>query len=239
MIFALSITNRLDQIHWPIAFKKGSSTNERFPINPETEAVHVIDVPIEDTWSAMEALVAKGKIRSIGVSNFTREKIEKLLTTAKVKPALNQIEAHPYLQQSALLDWHQSQNIRLAAYSPLGNNIYNLPRGVDDPEVLQIAKRTGKSPAQVLIQWAVQRGTVVVPKSVTPERIASNFEDFELPRDEFDRVTSLDRNSRYNFPLRLGVDVFGEHDEKTLKKGVSDWVTVQRKLKNSANGKAN
>jgi len=191
---------------------------------------------MEDTWVAMEALVAKGKVRSIGVSNFTKEKIEELIKTAKIVPSLNQVEAHPYLQQPALLNWHKSRGIVLAAYSPLGNNIYNLPRGVDDSAVLQIAKRIGKTPAQVLIQWAVQRGTVVLPKSVTPDRITQNFEDFHLPQDEFDRITALDRNHRYNFPLRLGVDVFGEHDDETLKKGVLDWVAAQRKLKNHVNG---
>jgi L-glyceraldehyde reductase len=125
----------------------------------------------------------------------------------------------------------QKEGIVVEAYSPLGNNIYNLPRGVDDEAVVAIAKRLGKQPAQVLIQWAAQRGTVVLPKSVTPQRIADNFEDFELPQDVFEEINKLDRNHRYNFPIRLGVDIFGEHDEATLKKGVSDWVEAQRKLK--------
>lgn len=83
----------------------------------------------------------------------------------------------------------------------------------------------------MLIQWAVQRGTVVLPKSVTPQRIEDNFQDFELPKDAFDKITALDRKHRYNFPIRLGVNIFGEHDEETLRKGVSDWVEGQRKLK--------
>ncbi|KAL1616399.1 hypothetical protein SLS56_011441 [Neofusicoccum ribis] len=221
-------------IHWPVAFTKADSIKQHFPINPATEAVHVIDVPTTDTWRALEALVAKGKIRSIGVSNFTRAAIEDLLKTAKIPPAVNQIEAHPYLQQPELLAWQQAQGIVTAAYSPLGNNIYNLPRAVDDPVVIEIAKGLGREPAQVLVQWAVQRGTVVLPKSVTPKRIEANFQDFELPKEAFDKITALDRKHRYNFPIRLGVNIFGEHDEATLKKGVADWVAAQRKLKEQA-----
>ncbi|TEY44860.1 hypothetical protein BOTCAL_0343g00030 [Botryotinia calthae] len=194
-------------IHWPVAFPQ---SKERFPVDPKTEEIIVIDVPIKDTWAVLEDLVKKGKIRSIGVSNFTREKVETLLETAKIPPAVNQIEAHPYLQQPELLKWHKSQNIAVAAYSPLGNNIYNLPRGVDDPTVVSLAKGLGKQPAQLLISWAVQRGTIVLPKSVTPGRINDNFQDFELPDDAFQKICSLDRNHRYNFPARLGVDIFGE-----------------------------
>lgn len=216
------------KIHWPVSFQKSPDGN-RFPINPEDGGVFVIDVPAQDTWKAMESLVKKGKIRSIGLSNFTRERIEDLMDTAEIKPALNQLEVHPYFQQQQLLDWHKSQGIILSAYSPLGNNIYNLPRGVDDQVVIQIAEQLGKEPAQVLIQWAVQRGTVVLPKSVTPSRIKANFEDFELPKEVFEKINSLDRNHRYNFPLRLGVNVFGEHDEPTLKKGRADWIAAQKR----------
>ncbi|KAK7546783.1 aldehyde reductase [Phyllosticta citricarpa] len=216
-------------MHWPVSFKKPEKPRERFPINPDSGATWVVEVPVEETWKAMEALVEKGKVRSIGVSNFTSERIEKLLETAKIKPAVNQIELHPYFQQPALLDWHKKNGIVVEAYSPLGNNIYNLPRAVDDPEVQAIANDVGKSPAQVLIQWAIQRGTVVLPKSVTPARIQSNFEEFVLPEDAMRRINALDKNHRYNFPLRLGVNIFGEHDDETLKKGVADWVAAQKK----------
>ncbi|KAA8572248.1 hypothetical protein EYC84_002874 [Monilinia fructicola] len=187
-------------IHWPVAFPK---SEERFPVDPKTEEIIVIDVPIKDTWTALEGLVKKGKIRSIGVSNFTRKKVETLLETAKIPPAVNQIEAHPYLQQPELLEWHKSKNIAVAAYSPL---------------VVSLAKGLGKQPAQLLISWAVQRGTIVLPKSVTPERIKDNFQDFELPEDVFQKISSLDRNHRYNFPARLGVDIF---DEFTMPKILS------------------
>ena len=92
-----------------------------------------------------------------------------------------------------------------------------------------VAKGVGKQPAQVLVQWAVQRGTVVLPKSVTPSRIAENFEDFELPQASMDRITALEKNTRYNVPKRLGVDVFGEIDAETLKKARAEWIAQQKK----------
>ncbi|KAJ3548352.1 hypothetical protein NM208_g1060 [Fusarium decemcellulare] len=150
-------------MHFPVSF---AHLSEAFPVNPETEEIWVTDVPIADSWKAMEDLVKMGKVRTIGVSNFTRQRIEDLMETATVLPAANQIEGHPYLQQPAF---------------PMGNNIYNLPRCVDDPEIIAIAKDLDKEPGQVLVSWSVQRGSSVLPKSVTPERIANNFEVFELP----------------------------------------------------------
>ncbi|KAH8432311.1 aldo/keto reductase [Aspergillus melleus] len=217
-------------IHWPVAFRHSTTTIQ--PVDEKTGLIDVIDVPIKDTWAALEALVAKGKVRSIGVSNFTKEKIEELLKTAKIQPAVNQIEAHPYLQQRDLLEWSKQKGIVVTGYSPLGNNIYNIPRAVDDPLVIETAKSLGKTPAQVLVSWAVQRGTVVLPKSVTPERIQSNFEDFILPEDAFKAVQSLERHQRMNFPARLGVDIFGEVGEESAKKSALDWAEQQKKLRN-------
>ncbi|KAK2049487.1 aldo/keto reductase [Colletotrichum somersetense] len=217
-------------IHWPVSFNKNDDVT-RFPLHPETEAVDVIDVPVAETWKAMEALVKKGKVRTIGVSNFTRDKIEDLWKTAEIRPAVNQIEAHPYLQQPDLLAWSKEQGIVVEAYSPLANNIYNLPRAVDDPTIAELAKSLGKEPAQLLISWALQRGTVVLPKSVTPSRIDKNFEVFELPTGVFDKINNLDRNHRYNFPARLGVDIFGESDPATLQKAVETWVAHQKKIR--------
>lgn len=90
------------QMHWPVSFKKPAKPRERFPINPETGATHVVEVPVEDTWKAMEALVEKGKVRSIGVSNFTSERIEKLLKTAKIKPAVNQVSTQGFQSKEAV-----------------------------------------------------------------------------------------------------------------------------------------
>ncbi|GJD01146.1 aldo/keto reductase [Colletotrichum higginsianum] len=100
--------HKAEDIHWPVSFNKKDDAT-RFPLHPVTEAVDVIDVPVEETWKALEALVKKGKIRTIGVSNFTKEKIEALWETAEIKPAVNQIEAHPYLQQPDLLAWSKEK----------------------------------------------------------------------------------------------------------------------------------
>ncbi|KAL2795638.1 NADP-dependent oxidoreductase domain-containing protein [Aspergillus keveii] len=195
-------------IHWPVAFEH---TNETLtPIDPVTKRFRLADVSVADTWKVLEKLVDAGKIRSIGVSNFTSEKLDDLLKVARIPPAVNQIEAHPYLQQPELTQYSKDKNILTAAYSPLGNNIYGVARVVDDPLVIDIANKLGKDPAAVLISWAVQRGTVVLPKSVTPSRIESNFQDFIIPDAEFEALNRLDRNQRYNYPFRWGVDVFGE-----------------------------
>ncbi|KFY65817.1 hypothetical protein V496_02338 [Pseudogymnoascus sp. VKM F-4515 (FW-2607)] len=216
-------------MHWPVAFSYSEETS--FPTNETSGLISVTDVPIEDTWAAMEALVEKGKAKSIGISNFTLEKSEQLLKSARIAPAVNQIEAHPYLQQIDLLEWSQKNNILVAGYSPLGNNIYNLPRAVDDDVVVQVAKELGKSPAQVLINWAVQRGTIVLPKSVTESRIQSNLEGFDIPPGAFARLSKLEKHHRYNFPARWGVDVFGEVGDASAKQSALDWAAAQKAAK--------
>ena len=140
------------------------------------------------------------------------------------------------------------QNIIVVAYSPLGNNSSNLPKAVHHPEVLAIARKLRREPAQVLISWAVQRGTAVLPKSVTPQRILDNFHgqtspslvahdskltgiDFILPKCCFERLNKLDKHRRYNFPARLGVDIFGEVSQESLRKSVDEWKASQRLIK--------
>ncbi|KAJ5973325.1 hypothetical protein N7481_010535 [Penicillium waksmanii] len=195
-------------IHWPVAF---AHTNETLtPTDPVTKRFQIADVPVSDTWAVLEKFVETGKIRSIGISNFTIQATKDLLKTAKIPPAVNQIEAHPYLLQPELFKYLKDSNILPVAYSPLGNNIYNLPRVVDDPTVVEVAKKLNKDPAVLLISWAIQRGSSVLPKSVTPSRIESNFQDFVIPDAEFEALNQLDKNERYNYPFRWGVDVFEE-----------------------------
>ncbi|PGH15607.1 hypothetical protein AJ80_05471 [Polytolypa hystricis UAMH7299] len=195
-------------IHWPIPFAAGESL---FPRDTET-GVFQLDkgVTLKDTWKAMEALVKKGKVRSIGVSNFTKEKIEEVLSFADIPPAVNQIEAHPYLQQPALKQYLKEKNILLQAFSPLGNNSSGKPRVLNDPLVHKLAAELGITPARLLITWGYQRGTVVLPKSITPERIIDNFKDFELPESVMEQINGLEKNTRGANPLVWGLDVFGE-----------------------------
>lgn len=196
-------------IHWPVSFAQGCGN---FPRDTTTGRI-VLHPEIKDfaaTWAKLEEMVAKNKVRSIGVSNFNVPLIDKLLTTAKIVPAVNQIEAHPELQQVALLRYLKRKGIAVTAYSPLGNNNRGLARVVDHPVVISIAKKLGKQPANVLISWSVQRGISVVPKSVTPARITSNLEVFELLQGDFEAINHLECHNRLNYMVEGGYDCFGD-----------------------------
>lgn len=165
----------------------------------------------------MESLLQTGKTRAIGVSNFNIRRLRQLLDTCSVKPATNQVEAHPYLQQRDLFDFCRKEGILIEAYSPLGNNLTGEPKTVDDPEVHAVARELGTmDPGQVLVSWGVQRGTVVLPKSVTEARIKSNFRDRVLPDSAMARLNALERHKRFNFPARWGYDIFDEVGEKKV-----------------------
>ena len=170
----------------------------------------------------MEDLLKTGKTRAIGVSNFNVRYLQSLLSTSTVVPAVNQIEIHPYLQQPALLEFCKEKGILLTAYSPLGNNQTGEPRTVDDPKVHEVAAKLGKDPGQVLVSWGVQRGHVVLPKSVTASRIASNFQDFIIPDEQMAELNALERHKRFNFPAHWGFDIFDEAGKNFVKKAAQD-----------------
>ncbi len=162
-------------------------------------------VPIRETWEAMEELVKAGLVKAIGVANFTGPMLIDLLSYASIKPAMNQIELHPYLQQTRLVQFCHEQGIVVTAYSPLGspgNISSNEPRLLDDSAIKELALNYHKTPAQILLRWAIQRGTVVIPKSISPERIIENslVFDFELSSADMERLASLDRRHRYVDP---------------------------------------
>lgn len=166
----------------------------------------------------MEKLLQSGKVRAIGVSNFTSHRLEDLLAKTSVVPAVNQIEAHPYLQQPALLGYCRSKGILVEAYSPLGNNQTGEPRTVDDPLVAKLGGELGLDIGQVLYSWGVQRGTVVLPKSVTASRIESNLRVQELPQSAFEQLNSMERNKRFNWQSVWGFDIFEELGSDEVKK---------------------
>ncbi|CAO3692272.1 unnamed protein product [Rhizopus stolonifer] len=205
-------------IHWPVSFIN-PGTPEETPVVPNMEylipkkdgKLQVETVDDTETWRAMEELVEEGLVKAIGISNYNIEKTKKILSIAKIKPAMNQIELHPGLQQTELVKFSQDNGIAITAYSPLGNNVYGEERIVDDPIILGVSKKLNKSPAQVCIAFAAQRGVIVIPKSVTPSRITENFQDFILPQEDFDAIASLGkRNIRYNDPgtKEWFVDIF-------------------------------
>ena len=206
-------------IHWPVAFKAGSD------LVPKTEdgkqTVLDRETSIVDTWKALIQLQKAGKVKSIGVSNFTIEHLDAIIDATGVVPAVNQIEAHPLLPQDDLVAYAKQKNIHLTAYSPLGNNLTGKTKIVDYPQVSEIAKKYNADPAQVLIAWGVKRNYSVIPKSVTDTRIKSNFEQIELKDEDYETVTSLYKelgkvrfNIPYTYKPQWDIDVFGEDVEK-------------------------
>lgn len=196
-------------------------SNKWFPLK-ESGVFDLADIDPAVTYSQMEKMLETGKVRAIGVSNFTINRLNDLMSKTKVVPAVNQIEAHPYLQQRELFDFCKSKNILIEAYSPLGNNQTGEPRTVDDPLVGVVGQRLGMDGGQLLASWGIQRGTVVLPKSVTPHRIKSNLQVKELPEDAFEELTSLERHKRFNVQARWGFDIFEELGEDKVKKIAKD-----------------
>lgn len=157
----------------------------------------------------MEELVDLGLVKQIGVSNFSIALIRDLLTQCRIRPSVLQVESHPYLVQAKLLRYCQQESIAMTAFSPLGAPSY-IPLGMatvgdsvlEHPVVVGIAKSHGKSPAQVVLRWGVQRGTSVIPKSSNPDRLRENLDvdGFVLSQEEMGRIEALDRNQRFNDP---------------------------------------
>ncbi len=188
-------------MHWPVALALGAS----FPLTA-ADMVSLQDLPIATTWSAMEAMVDAGKARHIGVSNFSRPKLEGLLSDCRIRPGVNQVELHPYLAQRDLLDYCDEFGVFVTAYSPLGSR--DRPAGLkgkdepvllDDPTVAAVAEAHGATAAQVLLAWGLGRGTSVIPKSVSPARMAENLKaaDLELSVEGMAALDGLDRHRRY------------------------------------------
>ncbi|AZB19944.1 aldo/keto reductase [Chryseobacterium indologenes] len=150
------------------------------------------------TWKALEELYQEGKIKAIGVCNFTVEKLEELKANSTILPVINQIELHPVFQQKELQKYNKENNIITQPWSPLGNGNADL---LNHPDLKAIAEKYGKTVAQVILRWHLQEGFVVIPKSVTPSRIEENFNvfDFELTEDEMNTVRGLDTGKRLFF----------------------------------------
>lgn len=146
-----------------------------------------------ETWKAFIELQPEGLVRSIGVSNFQPTHLERLIAETGVTPAINQVELHPYFQQAGLRREHERLGILTEAWSPLGQGLE-----LQDPVIVQIAQKHGKTAAQTIIRWHLQLGNVVIPKSVTPSRIQENFEvfGFELSEAEMDAIAALDAGKR-------------------------------------------
>jgi alcohol dehydrogenase (NADP+) len=191
-------------IHWPHAFKAGG---ELFPKTPEGTIDYDMETHFTESWTAMEECVAAGLVRAIGFSNFNHKQIDELWAMARIKPAVLQIESHPYLQQKKLIAHVQKLGMAVTAYSPLGSPDRPWAKPEDpsllaDPVLNAIAEKYGKTAAQVAIRFQIQRGVAVIPKSVTPSRIKSNFEvfDFALSDKDMAELEAYERGWRCCVP---------------------------------------
>ncbi|KAG8195912.1 hypothetical protein JTE90_001146 [Oedothorax gibbosus] len=203
-------------IHWPMAYKEG---DDLFPKNEKGEML-MENVDFTDTWKGMEECFEKGLVKSIGLSNFNSQQIKKVIDSAKIKPTVLQVECHPYLNQNKLIEFCKTLDIAVTAYSPLGSPDrpwvkHDEPSLMSDPRIKELADKYNKSPAQILLRFNVQRGVIVIPKSVTEDRIRNNFEifDFELTPEEMSSVGNFKETFRYchlnwvkhdpNFPFAI------------------------------------
>jgi diketogulonate reductase-like aldo/keto reductase len=191
-IFVTTKLWNTDQVRVPSAFD-GSLAR----LDLEYIDLYLIHFPVTKSraaaWEALETIHATGKARSIGVSNYMPKHLDELLATAKVKPVVNQIELHPWLSQLQLKSYCESRDIRIEAYSPLAHG-----QKVEDVALKPLAAKYGKSVAQILLRWSIQKGNIVLVKSVSPNRIAENFAifDFEIDATDVALIDGLNENLR-------------------------------------------
>jgi len=202
-------------MHWPTSFKV--KPNREFTLN-DSDNLEYLNIPLEDTWKAMEALVDAGLVKSIGVSNFNKTQIDRILQCCRIKPVMNQIEVSVNWMNEKIISHCTSQGIEITAYAPLGSPgvMKDAPPLMEEEFVKEIAKAHGKQPSQILARHAIQRGIIVLMKSVSPDRIISNFQvfDFELTKEEMNILNTSGRQTRlFAIPSIEGHPEYPFHDE--------------------------
>lgn len=190
-------------IHTPFAFQPG---DEQDPRDENGQVIYDREVSLLDTWRAMEKLVDGGKCRAIGLSDISLKQLIPIYESARIKPAVVQIESHPYLPETELLEFCKAKGIIFLAFAPLGHGIR--PGLLEDPVILDIAKRIGKTPAQVLLAWAVQRGTALLTTPKSAARARENFDISPLPEDAFREINGIQTRQRLNQVVNTGVPGF-------------------------------
>jgi alcohol dehydrogenase (NADP+) len=186
-------------IHTPYAFQPG---DEQDPRDRGGRVIYDNEVTLLDTWRAMEDLVDRGRCRAIGVSNVNLDALLPIYESARIKPAVVQVESHPYLPQTELLEFCRQNGVVLLAFAPLGHG--TRPGLLEDPVILAIAERVKKTPAQVLLAWAVQRGTALLTTPKSAARARQNFEISALPEDAFDEINGIETRQRLNDVVNTG-----------------------------------
>jgi len=190
-------------IHTPFAFQPGE---EQDPRDQSGGVIYDDGVTLLDTWRAMENLVDLGRCRAIGLSDINLNRLLPIYEAARIKPAVVQVEAHPYLPETELLEFCKEKGIVLLAFAPLGHGAK--PGPLEDPVVTAIAARVGKTPAQVLLAWAVQRGTALLTTPRTAARAQENFDISALPEDAFNEINRIQTRQRLNEVVKTGVPGF-------------------------------
>jgi len=191
-------------IHTPFAFQPGDIQDPR---DANGDVIYDRGVTLLDTWGALEKLVEEGKCKAIGLSDVDVEKVQDIFDAAIIKPAVVHVESHPYLPQWDLLDYCRKNGIVLQAFASLGHS--SEPNLLADPVITGIANRVGKTPAQVALAWAIQRGTALLTTSKTPSRIAENFDVSTIPEDAMWEINEgIKTRMRFNAVVETGVPGF-------------------------------
>jgi aldehyde reductase len=190
-------------IHTPFAFQPG---DDQDPRDRDGNVLYDHAVTLLDTWRAMERLVDDGKCRAIGLSDVTLKELSPIYESARIKPAVVEVEAHPYLPETELLEFCKRTGVVFLAFAPLGHGVR--PGPLEDPVILTIATRVGKTPAQVLLAWAVQRGTALLTTPRTAARARENFDISALPEDALDEINRIQTRQRLNEVVKTGVPGF-------------------------------
>jgi alcohol dehydrogenase (NADP+) len=186
-------------IHTPFAFQPG---DEQDPRDQNGNVIYDRDITLLETWKAMESLVDDGKCRAIGLSDISLDRLLPIYESARIKPAVIQVESHPYLPETELLEFCNEKSIVLLAFAPLGHGMR--PGLIEDPVILSIAARVGKTPGQVLLAWAVQRGTALLTTPKSAGRAKENFDISALPQDAFDEINRIQTRQRLNDVVNTG-----------------------------------
>jgi diketogulonate reductase-like aldo/keto reductase len=190
-------------IHTPFAFRPG---DDQDPRDERGQVIYDQGVTLVDTWRALERLVDDGQCKAIGLSDITLDKLREIVAAARIKPAVVQVESHPYLPEWDLLEYCNRHGIVLLAFAALGHGME--PRLLDDPVITGIAQRLRKTPAQVVLAWAVQRGTAFLTTSVSPGRIQENFDLSAIPEDAMAEIRDITTSVRFNAVVETGVPGF-------------------------------
>ena len=191
-------------IHTPFAFQPG---DEQDPRDADGDVIYDKGVTLLDTWRTLEGLVDGGKCKAIGLSDVSLEQVKGIFDAARIKPVVVHVESHPYLPQWDLLDYCRKNRIVLQAFAALGHS--SEPKLLEDPVITAIARRVNKTPAQVLLAWAIQRGTALLTTSKTLSRIKENFEVSTLPQDAMREISEgIKSRVRFNAVVETGVPGF-------------------------------